>query len=59
MLTASYPQDSAGRVKFEKIVTKIYNGGLNDIKTIKTIHDFIMNDKEASALMKCVLQKQD
>ena len=41
MLTASYPQDLAGRVNFEKIVDKIYDNGLNDIKSIKAIKDFI------------------
>ena len=40
MLTASYPQDLAARVNFEKIIDKIYDNGLNDIKSIKAIKDF-------------------
>ena len=59
MLTASYPQDLAGRVNFEKIIDKIYDNGLNDIKSIKAIKDFILNNKEATALMRCVLQQQE
>jgi len=55
MISAAYPQDLAGRVKFEKIIEKIYDNGQNDIKSIKAIKEFILNDKDANALMRCVL----
>ena len=57
MLAASYPQDSAGRVNFEKIIDKMYDNGQNDIKPIKAIKEFILNDRDANALMSCVLQQ--
>ena len=50
MLAASYPQDSAGRVNFEKIIDKMYDNGQNDIKPIKDFRGLICALKIVSTL---------
>jgi len=40
-------------------VDKIYTYGMDDIKTLAAVKASVLGDKEASALMKCVLQQEE
>lgn len=59
MLGASYPQEVTGRIRFEKIVNNIFNHGLDDKRHLTALKQAILNDKDAKAMMICVLQKED
>ena len=56
MVSVSFPQDVAGRANYEKIVDKIYSHGMDDIKSIISLKNAILNDLEARNLMECILQ---
>lgn len=59
MIGASFPQDLANRVRYEKIIDKLYSFGMDDLKPVTAVKTQILNDKEARKLMECILQEPD
>jgi hypothetical protein len=47
MIGASFPQDLANRVRFEKIIDKLFSFGMDDLKPVSSLKTQILNDREA------------
>lgn len=56
MLAASFPQEVSGRVRFEKVVSRMFTHGMDTKKAISALEAAILNDPESRALMECILQ---
>ena len=47
------------KTSFETVTDTIFSGGLDDYKSLESIHHFIMGDEQAKSLLYCILQYND
>ena len=55
VIRSSFPQDTTKKTSFEIVVDTIFSGGLDDYKSLESIHSFILNNLQARNLIYCVL----